>query len=131
VIGLDTNILVRFFAADDPVLSGKADEIMLSLSPEEPGWIATYALIELLWVMKSIFRFDKEGVIRILDHLLSREGILVEQADTVRAALNMYRSGKADLPDCLISAAAKAAGCSQTLTFDRTAARDAGMQWAG
>jgi predicted nucleic-acid-binding protein len=101
---------------------------MLSLTAEEPGWVALAALMELLWVMTSVFRFDRNGVIYVLDGLLSREQIVVEQADTVRDALRLYHSGNTDFPDCLIASSAKAAGCSRTVTFDRIAARDAGMQ---
>ncbi|MGD0521286.1 MAG: type II toxin-antitoxin system VapC family toxin [Terracidiphilus sp.] len=128
MIGLDTNILVRFFGQDDPVQGERAEEIMLSLTAEEPGWVALAALMELLWVMTSVFRFDRNGVIYVLDGLLSREQIVVEQADTVRDALRLYHSGNTDFPDCLIASSAKAAGCSRTVTFDRIAARDAGMQ---
>ena len=65
MIGLDTNILVRFFGQDDIVQCKKAEEIMLSLTAEKPGWVALAALMELLWVMTSIFRFDRNGVILV------------------------------------------------------------------
>jgi predicted nucleic-acid-binding protein len=45
--------------------------------------------------------------------------------------LNLYRNTRADFADCLIAASAKAAGCSRTVTFDRIAARDAGMELIG
>jgi predicted nucleic-acid-binding protein len=128
VIGLDTNVLVRFFAQDDPLQRRQADAIMSSLSVTEPGWVALAALMELVWVMRRIYRFDRNGVIHILDNLLSRKEIVVELDDNVRAALQLYRSGSTDFPDCLISISAKACGCTRTVTFDCLAARDAGMQ---
>jgi predicted nucleic-acid-binding protein len=131
VIGLDTNVLVRFFAQDDPPQQRQADAIMSSLSVSEPGWVALAALMELVWVMRRIYRFDRKGVIHILDHLLSRKEIVVELEDNVREALNLYRSGNADFPDCLIASSAKTAECSRTVTFDRVAARDAGMELIG
>jgi predicted nucleic-acid-binding protein len=127
VIGLDTNVLVRFFAQEDPRQQGQAEAIISSLSATEPGWIALAALMELVWVMTRVYRFDRRGMIQILDHLLSRSSIAFEQDDTVRNALQLYRSGNTDFPDCLIACSAKAAGCSRTVTFDRRAARDAGM----
>jgi predicted nucleic-acid-binding protein len=131
MIGLDTNILVRFFGRDDPIQSKRAEQIMSSLTAEEPGWVSVAALMELQWVMTSVFRFDRIGVIQVLNRLLTREEIVIEQADTVRAALGLYGLGNADFPDCMIAASARAAGCSRTLTFDRRAARDAGMELVG
>jgi len=40
----------------------------------------------------------------------------------------LQKARKADFADCLIAASARAARCSRTLTFDRIAARDAGMK---
>jgi predicted nucleic-acid-binding protein len=128
VIGLDTNVLVRFFSQDDPVQSKRAEKIMKSLTAKEPGWVALAALLELVWVMTSVFRLDRDGVTYVLDQLLSRQEIVVEQTDTVQAALRLFRSGNADFADCLIASSAHAAGCDRTVTFDRRAARDAGMQ---
>lgn len=104
---------------------------MLSLKAEQPGWVAQAAVLELVWVMTSVFRFDRKGMTQILEDLLSREELVFEQAGAVRAALRLYRIGKADFPDCLISSCAHAAGCEAVLTFDRRAARDAGMELAG
>ena len=128
MIGLDTNVLVRFFGQDDPIQNKKAEEILQTLTAQEPGWVAVATLMELLWVMTSVFRFDRNGVIVTLDDLLSREEIVFENGDSGRAAVQLYRLGKADFPDCLIAVSAKAAGCSRTVTFDRRAARDAGME---
>jgi predicted nucleic-acid-binding protein len=73
----------------------------------------------------------KDRVVQILDILLASKDITVEQTDTVRKAARLYRHGNADFPDCLIASSAKAAGCSRTVTFDRRAARDAGMELIG
>jgi len=62
---------------------------------------------------------------------MTRETIVVERAETVARALQRYRRGRADFADCLIATSAKAAGCSRTVTFDRIAARDAGMELIG
>jgi predicted nucleic-acid-binding protein len=128
VIGLDTNILVRYFVKDDPEQTRQAVNLIYALSPAEPGWVGLASLLELVWVMTRIYRVKKDRVVQILDILLTSEDIAVEQTDTVRKALRLYRSGNADFPDCLIASSAKAAGCSGTVTFDRRAARDAGME---
>lgn len=128
--GLDTNILVRFFAQDDPLQSPKARAILSSLTVAEPGWVGVATILELVWVLTSSIRLDRDAVARILAALLTRETIVVERTETVEKALMLFRKGRADFADCLIAASAKAAGCSRTVTFDRRAARDAGMELA-
>jgi predicted nucleic-acid-binding protein len=128
VIGLDTNILARFLLQDDRLQSPKADAIMGSLTVEEPGWVGVATLLELIWVLGSRNRFNRLAIAAVLDQLLSREEIAIEQPDCVQNALLLFRKGNADFADCLIASSAKAAGCTKTVTFDRVASRDAGMQ---
>jgi predicted nucleic-acid-binding protein len=128
VTGLDTNILIRFFAEDDAIQSQKADAIFASLTIAEPGWVGVVSIQELVWVMTSQKRLDRRGIATVLSQLLTRDEIVIEQANAVQNALQLYRKGKADFADCLIAASARAAGCSRTMTFDRIAARDAGME---
>jgi predicted nucleic-acid-binding protein len=63
-----------------------------------------------------------------VEHLLSSKDIVIEQENLVREALLIYRKSNADYPDCLIAASARAAGCGKTVTFDKIAVRDAGME---
>ena len=129
--GLDTNVLVRLFAQDDLLQSMKADEIMGSLSAEAPGWVSIAVLMELVWVLSYTYRARRAEVASILNRLASNDQIVIEQVDTVRKALRLFDDGKAGFADCLIACLASAAGCTRTLTFDRRAARDAGMQLIG
>jgi predicted nucleic-acid-binding protein len=127
MIGLDTNILTRFFAQDDLKQSQKADEIIASLTMDEPGWVSLALILELVWVFSSNFRADRAGVCLILGQLQRRKEIVIENADAFQYALELYRGGNADFADCLISSLALAAGCTKTLTFDKDAAKTAGM----
>jgi predicted nucleic-acid-binding protein len=131
VTGLDTNILVRFFAKDDPLQTPKARAVLSALTTAEPGWVGVATILDLVWVMTSKIGVGREAIAQILAELLTRETILVERAETVDKALQRYRRGRADFADCLIAASARAAGCSRTVTFDRIAARDAGMELIG
>jgi predicted nucleic-acid-binding protein len=128
VIGLDTNILVRFFAKDDPIQTPKARAVLGSLTSAQPGWVGIATVLELVWVMTSTMGVGRDAVAQILAALLMREKIVVERAPIVETALQRYRRGRADFADCLIAASAKEAGCGRTVTFDRIAARDAGME---
>ncbi|HXR37920.1 MAG TPA: type II toxin-antitoxin system VapC family toxin [Terracidiphilus sp.] len=131
MIGLDTNVLARFFLQDDRLQSPKADTIMNSLTVEDPGWVGVATILELVWVLESKNRFKRKTITMTLNQLLRREEIVIEQPECVQGALLLFRKGKADFADCLIAVSARAAGCNRTMTFDRTAARDAGMQLVG
>ena len=128
MIGLDTNLLVRFITQDDPVQCEQTDEVMRTLTAASPAWISLAVLLELVWTLGRIYRIDKHEIVQILDRLLDRQEFRIEQLDTVHEALTLFRRGKAQFADCLISASARAAGCSKTVTFDQVAARDAGME---
>jgi len=130
MIGLDTNILVRFVAQDDPVNSPRANAIMKSLTAEDPGWIAVTVVAEFVWVMTRTFRISRVDVYSMLDMFLTWPDIVIEQVDLVRKAANLFLNGKAEFTDYLVSRAGQAAGCSHTLTFDRKAAKSAGMTLA-
>ena len=53
MIGLDTNVLVRYIMQDDPEQSPKATELIESLTGENPGYITMVSVIELYWVLTS------------------------------------------------------------------------------
>ncbi len=127
MIGLDTNVLTRYLAQDDLEQSRKADIVFQSLTSDEPGWISIAALVELVWVFTSKFHADRASVCRILDALMNREDILLENSETLHRALDLYRLGRADFADYVISCSCQAAGCVKTLTFDLDAAKTAGM----
>lgn len=128
MIGLDTNILVRFFVKDEPEQTRLAVNLIYTLTPKEQGWVGLAVVLELIWALTRIYRVKRDRLTRILDTLLASRDIVVEQSEIVHESLNLYRRGNTDLPDCLIACSAKAAGCSRTVTFDRRAARDAGMR---
>jgi predicted nucleic-acid-binding protein len=128
VIGLDTNVLMRFFMQDDPAQGRAATAFFRSLSNSQPGWVGLATILEAAWVMKSVQKMDRETIAATLGRLLALDSLLVEQADVLEEALRRYRRTRADFADCLIAASARAAGCRKTVTFDQIAARDAGME---
>lgn len=128
MIGLDTSILIRYFVKDDPQQSPTVSKLIGALSSAEPGWLSVVVLVELLWTLKYSYRFSRAGLAGAVGHLLSSQDIVLEQHDLVRDALSMFRKSDADFADCLIAVSARAAGCSKTVTFDKVAARDTGME---
>lgn len=131
MIGLDTNVLVRYIMQDDPKQSPKATALIESLDAEAPGFVTLVSIVELYWVLTSCYELTNEQVKQALEALLRTKQILVDRADQVLRALRGFGDGKADFADCLIERTAAGAGCSQTMTFDVGAVKHAGMTLIG
>ena len=127
MIGLDTNVLVRYIMQDDPKQSPKASALIESLDSENPGFITVVSVVELYWVLTSSYGLTGQQVKQALEVLLRTKQIIVDRADQVLRALRVFDGGKADFADCLIERTAVSAGCEQTMTFDVGAAKHAGM----
>ncbi|MBI1906025.1 MAG: type II toxin-antitoxin system VapC family toxin [Rhodocyclales bacterium] len=128
MIGLDTNVLVRYIAQDDPQQSPKATRLIESLTADDPGFIGVVSVVELVWVLKGCYGASKGEICEVLETLLRTKALIIEQADIVWKALRVYRDGKADFADCLIERTAHESGCRYTATFDQTAAKTAAMR---
>lgn len=129
MIGLDTNVLVRYFAQDDARQAHKATALMESLSAERPGYVSLVALLEIAWVLGRCYNVERDQIKEIVESMLDTKELVVENADTVRKALRVFAaSDKADFADCLIERSGHAAGCEHTATFDVSASSVVGMR---
>lgn len=128
MIGLDTNVLVRYIAQDDTRQSAQAGRLIEALSSEAPGFVSMVALAELVWVLDDVYAMGREELSGVVKTLLETDSIVVQSAPLVWQALRDFSSGSAGLADHLIERAGSAAGCSVTFTFDKKAARSAGMK---
>jgi len=131
MIGLDTNVLVRYIMQDDPKQSPKATRLIESLDADKPGYITMVVVVELYWVLTSSYELTGQQVAQALEAILRTKQFLVERADQVMRALRVFGQGKADFADCLIERSAAGAGCTQTMTFDIKASKHAGMELIG
>lgn len=104
-----------------------ATRLIESLSAESPGFVPLVCVVELLWILSSAYELRRGQLAEALEGLLGTKEIRVEAAETVWMALRVFRSSSVDFADCLIERVAFAAGCERTVTFDRRAARGAGM----
>jgi len=127
MIGLDTNILVRFLTHDDPVQTPAAIKLMGSLTPASPGFVSLVAIAELTWVLGSLYGLEKSEVELVLENLLRSEALVFERSEIVWQALRRFKTGNAGFSDCLIERCGDAAECIHTFTFDRRAVT-AGMR---
>ncbi len=128
MIGLDTNVLVRYIAQDDKKQSPKATRLIESLTVDAPGYVSIVSVVELVWVLTGCYALTRNEICEVLETLMRTKEIIVAHADTLWKALRLYKEGKADFADCLIERSANEAGCNYTTTFDRDAAKHCGMQ---
>jgi len=128
MIGLDTNVLVRYFAQDDRVQSPKANALIESLTVERPGYVSQVALVEVVWVLSKLYEAERSGIAEIVEILLRTKEIVVESSETVWKALRVFVASSADFSDCLIERACHDAQCEYTVTFDVKAAKTAGLK---
>ncbi len=129
MIGLDSNIIVRYFAQDDAQQAGAANRLMEQLlSEREPGFVSLVVLAEVVWVMVSSYGADRKLVQQVVEGLLSAPQLQVQCAEQVWRAVQAYGNGKADFSDALIGVLALDAGCRCTMTFDAVAARQPGFE---
>ena len=131
MIGLDTNILVRYLVKDHLSQAKAAKEVIDALSRSEPGWITQVVLAELIWTLKKTYQLQKDRIILVIEGFLASKDLVIEESERVQHALLLYRNSRAGFSDCLLSARARVAGCRKVVTFDRIAARDLGMERIG
>jgi predicted nucleic-acid-binding protein len=124
MIGLDSNILVRYLAHDDPVQSPKATELVEQrLTEDEPGFISIVAMTETTWVLERVYDFPNEVIAAAIERMLQADTLVVENEQQVFTAMIALKEGHGSFADALIGALGVKAGCSSTLTFDRKALR--------
>jgi predicted nucleic-acid-binding protein len=123
VIGLDTNVLVRYVVQDDPRQAAAASHFIESaLHEDEPGWIASIVLCEFVWVLEAAYGYARNAIAPTLERLFEVDCFRLEEPSLAWRALDAYRDG-ADFADALIALGNEHAGCDYTATFDRGAAR--------
>lgn len=124
MIGLDTNVLVRYLVQDDPGQSRKATQVIARrCTRDDPGLINRIVLCELVWVLESAYGYSKETIVAVLEKLLRTSQLKIEDTQSAWTSFRMYQKGKADFADCLMGATNRLGGCNETVTFDRAASK--------
>ncbi|NBC18064.1 MAG: PIN domain-containing protein [Bacteroidetes bacterium] len=129
MIGLDTNVLVRYLTRDDAEQYRRAKTFLESRCTEaRPGYVNLVVLSELAWVLKAAYGATREEIARVLEQLLVTKQIKVGHRDAVQAALQAYKTSMADFADCLIGSLNQEARCTGTATFDQWASELDGFE---
>ena len=121
---VDTNVLVRILARDDPKQVRAADEFVV------PGaWVSLLALAETMWVLTTVYERDAAEIGASVEQLLNHKDLILQDRDVVAAALETFRSRPAmGFTDCLLPEIARKAGHLPLGTFDRNLSRIEGAE---
>jgi predicted nucleic-acid-binding protein len=131
VIGLDTNVLVRYLAQDDAVQSARATRIVeRRLTEEQPGFISLVAMVETVWVLDRAYGLSRLAIAGVMERMLQADTLVIQNEQEVFTAMTALKDGTGTFSDALIGALGEWAGCGSTLTFDRKAARRKGFELA-
>ncbi len=123
MIAIDTNVLVRYLAQDDPAQSAIASrELKAACSEDSPGFISQIVLCELVWVLQRAYGYERAQIAKTLAGVLSTRTLHVEQEALSWKALRAYERGRADFSDYLIGHTGMAHRADCTITFDEKAA---------
>ena len=127
MIGLDTNVLVRYLAQDDLNQAARATRVIeRELTEDAPGFVGLVVLVETTWVLQRRYRASAEEIRETVNDLLGSRSIVVENRDVVARALATCAKSACGFADAMIAASALSAGCRSIVSFDRGAVR-AGM----
>ena len=129
MIGIDTNVLVRFLVDDDPDQNAAARRFMLARTADDPAFVSAIALAETVWLLHRQMKFPMHQIVDMLRSLLAADGLVIEYAEQLDRLLNGMGGPAGDLADNLVVWSGDRAGCRSTVTFDKKTARAvAGME---
>jgi predicted nucleic-acid-binding protein len=131
MLGIDTNVLVRFLVRDDEIQFEKARKLIRrEVAAGQRVFVNQLVLMETEWVLRSRYVVPKNQIIEAISGLLNSTDIQFEDEPSVEEALFIWKESDADFADCLIGAKNRRVGCRATATFDRKASRLPGFMAA-
>jgi predicted nucleic-acid-binding protein len=121
MIGLDTNVIIRYVTQDEPRQAKIAERaIEQAVSRGEKLLVQPIILCELVWVLESAYGYQKNAIIPVLEQILRTARFEIVDKDIVRRALDDFKEDGADFADYLIGRANERDGVQTTLTFDKS-----------
>lgn len=124
MIGLDTNVILRYLLQGDPVQSRSANRIIdRQLTEQDPGFISLVTVLEIVWVLRSLLKQSPAQIAAQIERLLAADTIQIQNEQQVFEAAYALKRSTGEFEDALIGALGAWAGCAATLSFDRKTAR--------
>ncbi len=128
MIALDTNVLVRLLVADEPKQTAEVRRMLRRVQEERAQvLILTVVVCETAWVLRSVYRLDREEVADALETVLEGDLVVLQDAGAVSRALRAFRSGRVDLSDYVVREASFDGGAQAVATFDARALKEPGF----
>lgn len=124
MLGVDTNVLVRFLVRDDEAQFDKARKLIKrEVAAGRRIFVSQLVLLETEWVLRSSYGLPKNQIVDTLSRLLDTTDVRFEEEPVIEEALFIWRDVAADFADCLIGTQNRRLGCRATATFDVKASR--------
>ena len=124
MLGLDTNVLVRFLVRDHEAQFERARRLIKrEVGAQERVLISLMVLLETEWVLRSRYGLQKTHIIDAISGLLDAAELELEDEPAVEEAVYLWKDSAADFADCLIGAHHRRLGCRATATFDARAVK--------
>jgi predicted nucleic-acid-binding protein len=128
MLGVDTNVLVRYLLRDDQGQYENARRLIdREVSKGAPVLVSLLVLLETEWVLRSRYHLAKVDVLTTFSALLDTADLKFEDEPAVENAVYSWKDSRADFADCLIAARNRRLGCRATTTFDSRALQLAGF----
>ena len=122
MLGLDTNVLVRFLVRDDIAQYERVRKLIKGeVDRGKQVFVSLMVLLKLEWVLRSRYGLSKAEILEAMSHLLDAAEICFEDESTLEEALFLWGDSSADFADCMIGAKHRRQGCSATASFDTRA----------
>ena len=116
---IDTNVVVRLIVGDDESQTDAAENFA-----RNGVWVSTLAFAEATWVLQSAYGLTPTRLARAIEMLLGHRNLVLQDADAVQAALELFRSRPSlGFSDCLMLELSRKAGHLPLGTFDRALAK--------
>jgi predicted nucleic-acid-binding protein len=124
LIGLDTNVVLRYLLQDDRLQTLRVNDLIdRQISEVDPGFINLATVLEIVWVLRSAFQRTPVQIAAHLEHLLAVDLFHIQNEQQVFEAAYALKHGMGEFEDALIGTLNAWAGCSYTVTFDKKATR--------
>lgn len=131
MLGIDTNVLVRFLVRDDEIQFEKARRLIKrEVSAGHRVFVNQLVIMETEWVLRSRYAIRKSQIIETISNLLSASEVQFENEPAIELALFVWKVSTADFSDCLVGVKNRQMGCRATATFDAKASRLPGFMAA-
>jgi predicted nucleic-acid-binding protein len=119
MLGVDTNVLVRYLTRDDKSQYERARRLIdRERAKGEPVLVSLLVLLETEWVLRSRYELAKEDILTAFSALLDTADLALEDEPSIENAVYSWKDSAADFADCLIEARNRRLGCRATATFD-------------